>query len=205
MLRLETLPVGEYGTNCYLLTCPETGRALLVDPGADAESILKMCADAQVGRILLTHGHFDHTLALDEVRAALGALVGIHPAEFGVRANFELRDGGRLRVGRRYVRVIHVPGHTLGSVALRFDRRAIVGDAIFPGGPGHTNSPEALQTALLSLQRTVFTWPDETRLYPGHGDPTTVGAERPAFQEFLARPRPLELCGDVTWGPPAEA
>lgn len=202
MLKLETLPVGEYGTNCYLLTCPETGRALLVDPGADSETILKMCRGAQVGRILLTHGHFDHTLALDEVRAALGVPVGIHPAdaaEFGVRADFELRDDGRLRVGRYYARVIHVPGHTPGGVALRFDRRAVVGDAVFPGGPGHTSSPKALQTALLSLQRTVFTWPDETRLYPGHGGPTTVGAERPAFQEFLARPRLPDLCGDVTW------
>jgi len=134
--------------------------------------------------------------------------VGIHPAEaaaFGIRADFELRDGGRLWVGRCYVRLVHVPGHTPGSVALRFDRRAVVGDAIFPGGPGHTNSPEALQTALLSLQRTVFTWPDETSLYPGHGDSTTVGAERSAFQEFLARPRPSELCGDVTWQPPGGA
>jgi hydroxyacylglutathione hydrolase len=108
----------------------------------------------------------------------------------------------RLRVGRHFVRVVHVPGHTPGSVALRFDRRAIVGDAVFPGGPGHTDTPGALQTLLLSLQRTVFTWPDDTSLYPGHGDPTTVGDERPAFQAFLARPRPPDLCGDVTWGPP---
>jgi len=205
MLKLETLPVGEYGTNCYLLACPEAGRALLVDPGADAEAILRLCAGAQVGRILLTHGHFDHTLALDEVREALCVPVGIHPAdaaEFGIRADFALRDGMRLRVGRRYVRIVHVPGHTPGSIALRFDQRAIVGDAVFPGGPGYTRSPEALQTALLSLQRAVFAWPNETRLYPGHGAPTTVGAERPAFQEFLARPRPPELCGDVTWGSP---
>jgi len=61
-----------------------------------------------------------------------------------------------------------------------------------------------LETLLFSLQRTVFTWPDDTRRYPGHGDPTTVGAERASFQEFLARPRPPDLCGDVTWAPPAE-
>jgi glyoxylase-like metal-dependent hydrolase (beta-lactamase superfamily II) len=84
-------------------------------------------------------------------------------------------------------------------MALRFDQRAIVGDAIFPGGPGHTASPDALQTALLSLQRTVFTWPDDTIFYPGHGDPGSVGEVRPAFQEFLARPRPADMCGDVTW------
>nr|HID13821.1 MBL fold metallo-hydrolase [Anaerolineae bacterium] len=193
MLELRVLPVGEYGTNCYLLACPETGQALLVDPGADPEAVLALCEGVQVARILLTHGHFDHLLALEPVRAALGAPVGVHPADavaFGVQADFDLRDGMRLRVGRRFVRIVHVPGHTSGSVALRFDRRAIVGDAVFPGGPGHTGTPEALQTLLLSLQRTVFTWPDDTVLYPGHGDPTTVEAERPAFQTFLARPRP---------------
>lgn len=207
MVTLQVLPVGEYATNCYLLTCPETGQALLVDPGADPEAVLALCEGLQVTRILLTHGHFDHLLGLDEVRAALGGPVGVHPADaaaFGVAADFELRDGMRLRVGHRFVRVVHVPGHTPGSVALRFDRRALVGDAVFPGGPGHTDTPAALRTLLLSLQRTVFTWPDDTLLYPGHGDPTTVRAERPAFQEFLARPRPPDLCGDVTWAQPGE-
>ena len=207
MLELQVLPVGEYATNCYLLTCPRTGRALLVDPGADPEAVLALCEGSQVTRILLTHGHFDHLLGLDEVRAALSAQVGIHPAdaaEFGIETDFELRDGMRLRVGQRFVRIVHVPGHTPGSVALRFDRRAVVGDAVFPGGPGHTGTPEALQTLLLNLQRTVFTWADDTLLYPGHGDPTTVGAERPAFQDFLARPRPPDLCGDVTWAQPGE-
>jgi len=205
MLELETVTVGEFETNCYVLICPETGRALLVDPGADPEAVLALCEGAQVDRILLTHAHPDHTMALAEVRAALGAPVGVHPAdvaEFGVTADFELRDGMRLRVGRRYVRVIHLPGHTPGSVALRFDRRALVGDAVFPGGPGHTAAPESLQTLLLNLQRTVFAWPGDTRLYPGHGDSTTVEIERPPFQEFLARPRSSSLCGDVTWDPP---
>ncbi|MFQ6101339.1 MAG: MBL fold metallo-hydrolase [Anaerolineae bacterium] len=204
MLQLQGLPVGEYVTNCYLLTCPQTNQALLVDPGEDPEAVLALCEGVQVARILLTHGHPDHLLALDEVRAALEVPVGIHPAdaaEFGVEADFDLRDGRRLRVGHRYVRVVHVPGHTPGSVALRFDRRAVVGDAVFPGGPGHTSTPQALQTLLLSLQRTVFTWPDDTLLYPGHGESTTVEAERLAFQEFLARPRPPDLCGDVTWEP----
>ena len=210
MLELDNLPVGEYATNCYLLMCPQTNQALLVDPGADPEAVLALCEGSRVARILLTHGHFDHLLALDQVRTALGVPVGVHPADaadvmdMGVEADFELRDEKRLRVGRHFIRVIHVPGHTPGSVALRFDRRAVVGDAVFPGGPGHTDTPEALRTLLLSLQRTVFTWPDNTILYPGHGDPTTVGAERPAFQKFLARPRPPDLCGDVTWAPPTE-
>jgi len=206
MLKLRTLPVSEYATNCYLLTCPETDQSLLVDPGGDPEAVLTLSEGLHVTRILLTHGHPDHLLGVNEVQATLGALVGIHPAdavEFGIVADLELRDGMRLRVGRRFVRVVHIPGHTAGSIALRFDQRAIVGDAIFPGGPGHTDTPKALLTLLLSLQRTVFTWPDDTLLYPGHGAPTTVGAERSAFEEFLARPRRPDLCGDVTWQPSA--
>jgi hydroxyacylglutathione hydrolase len=202
MLELRVLPVGEYGTNCYLLVCPSTSRSLLVDPGADPDAVLALCEGTQVTRILLTHGHYDHLLALDPVRDALGVPVGIHPFDaeaFDVAADFELQDGMRLRVGRHVVRAVHVPGHTPGSVALRFGQRAIVGDAIFPGGPGHTDTPEALQTLLLSLQRTVFAWPDDTMLYSGHGDFATVGTVRPAFQEFLSRPRPADLCGDVTW------
>jgi glyoxylase-like metal-dependent hydrolase (beta-lactamase superfamily II) len=84
-------------------------------------------------------------------------------------------------------------------VCLRCGFVAVVGDAIFPGGPGRTESPEALEQALAGLERTVFTWPDETALYPGHGEPTTVGRERPGFEAFLAAPRPAGLYGDVTW------
>lgn len=202
MLELRTLPVGEFGTNCYLLLCPSTTRSLLVDPGADPDTVLSLSEGTQVTHIVLTHGHFDHVLALDPVREALGVPVGIHPldaAAFDVEADFDLQDGMRLRVGRHVVRVVHIPGHTPGGVALRFDQRAVVGDAIFPGGPGHTDSPEALQTLLLSLQRSLFAWPDDTTFYPGHGDPATVGIVRPAFQEFLSRPRSADLCGDVTW------
>jgi glyoxylase-like metal-dependent hydrolase (beta-lactamase superfamily II) len=202
MLELDILPVGPYGTNCYLLTCPRTDQALLVDPAGDPDRLLAACQGKQVTRILLTHGHFDHLMALSHMQEALGVPVGIHPAdaaEFGVDADLALQDGMRLGVGRQFLRVVHIPGHTSGSVALRFDRRALVGDAIFPGGPGATRSPQALQTSLLSLQRTVFTWPDDTHFYPGHGDSGTVGAVRPAFQKFLARPRSPDLCGDVTW------
>jgi aspartate/methionine/tyrosine aminotransferase/glyoxylase-like metal-dependent hydrolase (beta-lactamase superfamily II) len=203
MLRLQMLPTGDYGTNCYLLTCPHTNGAMLIDPGADAERILELCASVQVNRIILTHGHWDHHfLALPAVRTALGAPVGIHPvdaAAFGIEADFDLQDGMVLGVGRHRVRVVHIPGHTAGSVALRFDQRAIVGDAVFPGGPGQSRSPGALATLLLSLQRTVFAWPDDTTFYPGHGESANVGVTRPAFQAFLSRPRPANLCGDVTW------
>jgi glyoxylase-like metal-dependent hydrolase (beta-lactamase superfamily II) len=97
------------------------------------------------------------------------------------------------------VGVVHVPGHTPGSVCLRLGKQVIVGDAIFPGGPGHTTSPEALTQSLESLARRVFRWPDATELFPGHGSSTTVGAERESFEAFLAAERPANLCGDVAW------
>ena len=199
-IHLHTLPLGEWNTNCYVLTCG--GESLIVDPAAEAECILAAVAGTTIKAILLTHAHPDHLQALDAVRQATGAPLGLHPAdaaEFGVPSDFDLRDGDVLSLGDEELRVTHTPGHTPGSVCLRFDRRAIVGDTLFPGGPGHSDTPEALAQILASLRDKVFTWPDDTIFYPGHGEGSTIGAVRPAFAAFLARPRSPELCGDVEW------
>lgn len=205
-LELERLEVGPWPMNCYLIRCPASGQVAIVDPGEEADRILA-AAGPQVCCILLTHGHPDHVGALGAVCQATQAPVGIHPADAeafhlyvpGLEADFPLLDGMEVEVGRGRMRVVHLPGHTPGSVCLRLDGLAVVGDAIFPGGPGHTSSPEALSRSLYSLGRTVFTWPDDTVLYPGHGPPTTVGAERQAFERFVTSDRPPDLFGDVTW------
>ncbi len=205
-LELRALVVGPWQENCYLLADPTTNDALLIDPGDEAGRILEWLAGATVRKILLTHADHDHVGALAGVRDALGVPAGLHPgdddlaASNDVSADFALNDGDQVPLGANVITVVHTPGHTPGSVCLRCGNRAIVGDAVFPGGPGHTDSPEALEQALAGLQRTAFTWPDETTLYPGHGDPTTVGRERAAFEAFVARPRPPGLHGDVTWG-----
>jgi hydroxyacylglutathione hydrolase len=199
-VQLHTLFLGEWPTNCYVLI--SDGQSVIVDPAAEAKRILTAVEDTTVRAILLTHGHYDHVQALDEVRDATGAPLGLHPAdaaEFGIEGDFDLTDGEALKLGSAELRVVHTPGHTPGSVCFRFDRRAVVGDTMFPGGPGHSRTPGALAQILASLRDKVFAWPDDTRFYPGHGEGSTVGAVRPDFEAFMARPRSPELCGDVEW------
>jgi hydroxyacylglutathione hydrolase len=200
-VELIKLAVGPYDTNCYVLICPITRESIIVDPAAEGEQILEE-VDTTVKYILLTHAHLDHVGALAEVRETTGAPLGVHPADarlFRVYADFDMADGGVLEWGDCQLQVVHTPGHTPGSVCLILDERVLVGDTIFPGGPGHSASPEAFEQILATLQEVVFTWPDETELYPGHGAATTVGQERSAFEAFLQKPRPDGLCGDVTW------
>lgn len=201
-LTLQRLEVGPWPMNCYLIRCPTSGQLAIVDPGDDADVILEAVGNAQACCILLTHGHPDHVGALEAVRQAADLPVGIHPADaaaFALEADFPLIDGMSIEIGRERTTVFHVPGHTPGSVCLRVGGQAVVGDAIFPGGPGYTASTEALNQSIVSLGQIVFSWPDRTKLHPGHGDFTTVGAERAAFEQFLVADHPPDLHGDVTW------
>jgi hydroxyacylglutathione hydrolase len=215
-LDVQKLEVGPWPMNCYLVRCPATGQVAVIDPGAEPETIMQAVDAAQVCCILLTHGHPDHAGALEAVRALTEAPAGIHPADasaleatFGLKVDFPLLDGMEIEIGQGRLRVVHVPGHTPGSVCLlpvstRGEQDhgpgwTLVGDALFPGGPGHTSSPAALQQSLTSLACTVFTWDDGLRLLPGHGAGTTVGAERAAFEAFLNSDLPPDLHGDVTW------
>jgi hydroxyacylglutathione hydrolase len=200
VLQLRTLALGPWPTNGYVLI--DGRESIVVDPAAEAERILAAVEGTVVKYILLTHAHGDHVQALGEVRQATGAPLGLQPADaaaFGIAGDFDLQDGDVLSLGRSALRVVHTPGHTPGSVCFRFDRRAIVGDTLFPGGPGHSRSPDALEELLSSLWHVVFTWPDDTVFYPGHGEGSTIGAVRPHFEAFMARPRSSDLCGDVEW------
>jgi glyoxylase-like metal-dependent hydrolase (beta-lactamase superfamily II) len=203
-LSLDQLAVGSFQSNCYLIA--DQDQAILIDAGAEPQAILDWIGDRKVELIVVTHGHRDHVGALEEVRTALSAPLAVHPADaqaFELYGEQALVHGDRISLGEHEFEVNHIPGHTPGSIALRLVSNpadwAVVGDAIFPGGPGMTMSSEALAQSLESLAATVFTWPDEVQLFPGHGQPTTVGAERADFEAFHAKPIPTDHSGDATW------
>jgi hydroxyacylglutathione hydrolase len=110
-----------------------------------------------------------------------------------------LADGEQISVGGNSVTVIHTPGHTPGSCCFLIGRYLISGDTLFPGGPGHTNSPQELQQTIASINERLYTLPDDTLVLPGHGQGTTIGRSREEYAAFAARPQRPDLQGDVTW------
>lgn len=201
-MDIVRLPVGRYQTNSYVLLCSGSS-SLLVDPGGDPGTLLSAVAGTQLAAILLTHGHSDHTGALHDLRKATGAPIGVHGADAELvptAAQLELFDGQVVRFGRCRVRVHHLPGHTPGSVGLQLSRhRWLVGDSIFPGGPGHTNSPAEFAQLMQTLWQRIFVLPRKTQLLPGHGEPTTVGREYDSFHSFLRKGWAADAYGDVRW------
>jgi glyoxylase-like metal-dependent hydrolase (beta-lactamase superfamily II) len=191
-VELRKLSVGPMDNNAYLLCCD--GEALLVDAAADAPRLLREVEDAGVAvrTIVTTHGHRDHWGALDEVAAATGAEVVFAAADaplIGRPADRHVEDGEVLRFGAAEVRCTATPGHTPGSTCLLLaGTHLLTGDTLFPGGPGGTfGDAAAFATILRSLEERLLVLPDETWVYPGHGDDTTIGEERPHLEAWRAR------------------
>ena len=192
-VRIRRLRIGDLENNVYVAACAATGRAVVIDASFDAGPIVEATADLDVDQLLLTHGHYDHVGAADEVRERLGIPYRIHaddlrPDICAIEPDGYLADGERIVVGELTVRVLHTPGHTPGSVSFALGSHVITGDALFPGGPGATRwDYSSFDTAIDSV-RSLFELGDETGVYPGHGDQmTTVGAERPSLQEWIDR------------------
>ena len=201
--KLLTQSVGPWPMNAYVVICEETATSAVIDPGAEVENILAMTAGTRIDKILLTHGHFDHVDALDELLETVPAPVYLHPADaekFGLQFDTPLADGLHIPVGNLTLKAIHAPGHTPGQVCFDLgDGRIISGDTIFVGGPGKTWSATEFAQTMRTMQAIVFAWPDETQFSPGHGLNGIIGQERPAFETFLARGWDKNLYGDVTW------
>ena len=197
-LTITKLAVSEMANNAYLLTAPGTGESLLIDAAADAPALLRLIGDADVRTVVTTHGHWDHHRALPEVVSATGAAKVAHPADAAARpvpADRPVEHGGTVAVGEQTLEVVHLRGHTPGSIALVWrgpegaGTHVFTGDSLFPGGVGNTQKDAARFTSLMDdvEERLFGALPDSTWVYPGHGGDTTLGAERPNLGEWRAR------------------
>jgi glyoxylase-like metal-dependent hydrolase (beta-lactamase superfamily II) len=203
MLVVRHAVVGPFAENTYLVGCSETQEALLVDPGGEADRVLRMCEPGgfRLGAVFLTHGHVDHAAGVAELQRRLGLPCSIHAGDdewiaslprqvemFGFEdASGEPSitrrhaDGEELRVGRHAGRVLHTPGHTRGGCCLWFADAKVLftGDTLFAGSVGRTDLPGGDFAALAdSIERRLFPLGDEVEIFPGHGPAAKLGDER---------------------------
>ncbi|MDE3722636.1 MBL fold metallo-hydrolase [Nocardiopsis sp. N85] len=195
-LTITKITVGSMENNAYLLRCRSTGEAVLIDAAAEPDRILELIGSDGLARVITTHRHQDHWQALADVVGETGARTVAHPedgAELPVSVDEPVVHGSRVPVGDRHLTVIHLRGHTPGSIALRYDdpqghAHLFTGDSLFPGGVGRTWSDEDFRTLLGDVEERVFgALPDDTWVYPGHGRDTTLGAERPFLGTWRER------------------
>ncbi|WP_327723828.1 MBL fold metallo-hydrolase [Streptomyces europaeiscabiei] len=195
-LMISKVTVGPMDNNAYLLRCRATDEQLLIDAANDAATLLTLIGDDGIASVVTTHRHGDHWQALAEVVAATGArtYAGRDDAEgIPVATDVPVGDGDTVRVGRVELTARHLVGHTPGSIALVYDDphghpHVFTGDCLFPGGPGRTTRPEEFNSLMGGLETKLFdVLPDETWIYPGHGNDTTLGTERPHLAEWRAR------------------
>jgi glyoxylase-like metal-dependent hydrolase (beta-lactamase superfamily II) len=190
-VEIHEVVVGPVDNNVFVLRCTETGDAVLLDAANEHERLLELCQRLGVRSVLETHGHWDHIQAVPELRDA-GYSVGVTAADAAMLPSYDevIEDDAVIEVGRLKLHTIATPGHTPGSMCFRLDGHPVLfsGDTLFPGGPGNTTFEGGdFPTIIESIDRRLFTLPADTLVLPGHGDNTTIGAERPHLQEWIDR------------------
>ncbi|MET0966200.1 MAG: MBL fold metallo-hydrolase [Nakamurella sp.] len=199
-ISITKMSVGPMDNNAYLLVCKHTGDAVLIDAANDADRLIDLVEQTpgspKLASIITTHSHYDHWQSLAEVAAKSSAkvLAGAADAEgLPVPVDGTLETGDTVELGDCRLEIIGLRGHTPGSVAVLYRdpsgvSHLFTGDSLFPGGPGKTTSPETFTSLMDDLEARIFAaLPDDTWVYPGHGDDTTIGAERPHLEQWRER------------------
>jgi glyoxylase-like metal-dependent hydrolase (beta-lactamase superfamily II) len=196
-LIITKMSVGDFDNNAYLLRCRQTDEQVLIDAAAEPERLLKVVGDGGLTRVVTTHQHGDHWAGLAEVVAATSAQTvagALDAGDIPVPTDVLVEDGDTVQIGASTLSVIHLVGHTPGSIALLYDDPAgtphlFTGDCLFPGGVGNTfGDPAAFKSLFHDVKTKLFDrLPDETWFYPGHGNDSVLGDERPHLAEWEAR------------------
>ena len=181
--EIHKVVVGPVENNVFVLRCRQSGEAILIDAANEHEQLLELCRRLDVRRVLETHGHWDHIQAVPQVRDA-GYRVAVTPGDAGMLPSYDdlLEDESAIEVGRLRLHTILTPGHTVGSMCFRLEGAPILfsGDTLFPGGD--------FAQIIRSIESRLFSpLPADTIVYPGHGNETTIGTERPHLQEWVDR------------------
>lgn len=200
-LKIERLTLGIFDTNAYIAICLRTRTSVLIDAPAQAEVIKEALEETRTRYILLTHNHLDHIGALPDFQSKSFPLA-VHPLDgtgLSKPADRLLGDGDTINFGKVSIEVLHTPGHTRGSLCFKIGKVLLSGDTIFTGGPGRTNSPEAFRQIIRSIKEKIFILPDDTKIFPGHGEATVLKKEKEKYSIFASNPHREDLCGDVKW------
>lgn len=181
---LKKMAVGQLQANCYILGCDKSKVGVVIDPGGDVPDIVKVVSKAglKIEKIILTHGHFDHSDGADELRDITKAPVLIHSKDapsLSFSPDGDLDDGQKIDIGSYHLSVIHTPGHSPGGVCLHAPGVVFTGDTLFAGSIGRTDFPGGDYDSLIQgVINKVFPLGDDLRIYPGHGPASTIGQER---------------------------
>jgi len=187
---IDRIVVGPMENNVYLIADSAAGTGLIVDAADSPRDIIALAAHVDVDGVFTTHGHWDHHQAIPQVSDALKVPFMLHPLDAelaGKTPSVEIQPGPIL-VGATQAMSLHTPGHTPGSVCLAIEGVVMTGDTLFPGGPGATRfEGSSFATIIESIETALFTLPDITVVLPGHGEPTTIGTERPQLASWIER------------------
>ena len=197
---IKVLIVGPIGANCYIVGCPDTLEAVVIDPGAEADRILMGLAEEKLTLkyILNTHGHFDHVAANKKMKDATGAEILIHAADAQMLGQIAASasmwgmtgedspppdrtptEGDSVQFGNITLEVLHTPGHSPGGLSFYTNGSVWVGDTLFAGSIGRTDFPGGnFETLISSIREKIFRLGDEVQVYTGHGPATTIGQEK---------------------------